>query len=175
MSLTRRERWARIESVVPHVVQQWACGAAGSALPWHGRGRRFDPDQVHQIFQIFNQTPINKPIYTHFAIPLEFMRLRCPMLIPQVQRESSLNCGPGCTSKHISRIITQPANSFLKAHGEPVYSVVNLPCIGYAITENQIADSRWFTQHDGKGIAYIPISAAEIGTNQIESPNGRVA
>ena len=28
---------------------KWACGAAGSALPWHGRGRRFDPDQVHQI------------------------------------------------------------------------------------------------------------------------------
>ena len=27
----------------------WACGAVGSALPWHGRGRRFDPDQVHQI------------------------------------------------------------------------------------------------------------------------------
>ena len=26
----------------------WACGAAGSALPWHGRGHRFDPDQVHQ-------------------------------------------------------------------------------------------------------------------------------
>ena len=25
----------------------WACGAAGSALPWHGRGHRFDPDQVH--------------------------------------------------------------------------------------------------------------------------------
>src|SRR5579872_7306600 len=30
---------------------EWACGAAGSALPWHGRGRRFDPDQVHQIPQ----------------------------------------------------------------------------------------------------------------------------
>jgi hypothetical protein len=29
-------------------VSLWACGAAGSALPWHGRGRRFDPDQVHQ-------------------------------------------------------------------------------------------------------------------------------
>ena len=26
---------------------EWACGAAGSALPWHGRGHRFDPDQVH--------------------------------------------------------------------------------------------------------------------------------
>src|SRR5271165_2011312 len=29
--------------------RKWACGAAGSALPWHGRGRRFDPGQVHQI------------------------------------------------------------------------------------------------------------------------------
>src|SRR3954470_24426776 len=27
----------------------WACGAAGSALPWHGRGHRFDPGQVHQL------------------------------------------------------------------------------------------------------------------------------
>src|SRR5579871_1728209 len=26
-----------------------ACGAVGSALPWHGRGRRFEPDQVHQF------------------------------------------------------------------------------------------------------------------------------
>src|SRR5437763_156103 len=26
----------------------------GSALPWHGRGRRFDPDQVHQINQLLN-------------------------------------------------------------------------------------------------------------------------
>src|ERR1700716_2658155 len=30
-------------------LQSWVCGAAGSALPWHGRGRRFDPDQVHHI------------------------------------------------------------------------------------------------------------------------------
>jgi len=28
----------------------WACGAVGSALPWHGRGRRFEPVQVHQYF-----------------------------------------------------------------------------------------------------------------------------
>ena len=28
---------------------EWACGAVGSALPWHGRGRRFEPDQVHQV------------------------------------------------------------------------------------------------------------------------------
>ena len=32
---------------------EWACGAAGSALPWHGRGHRFDPDQVHQTIQSF--------------------------------------------------------------------------------------------------------------------------
>ena len=31
-----------------HPCSMWACGAAGSALPWHGRGHRFDPDQVHQ-------------------------------------------------------------------------------------------------------------------------------
>ena len=35
--------------------QEWACGAAGSALPWHGRGHRFDPDQVHQLFQAFRR------------------------------------------------------------------------------------------------------------------------
>src|SRR5580658_5625029 len=34
----------------------WACGAAGSALPWHGRGRRFDPDQVHQLHQQLGST-----------------------------------------------------------------------------------------------------------------------
>jgi DNA-3-methyladenine glycosylase II len=34
----------------------WACGAAGSALPWHGRGHRFDPGQVHQSNQTFSAT-----------------------------------------------------------------------------------------------------------------------
>src|SRR4051794_15535833 len=41
--LTSSLACARIKAV-------WACGAAGSALPWHGRGRRFDPDQVHHFF-----------------------------------------------------------------------------------------------------------------------------
>src|SRR6202044_3540481 len=27
-----------------------ACGAVGSALPWHGRGRRFEPVRVHHNF-----------------------------------------------------------------------------------------------------------------------------
>lgn len=41
-----------------------ACGAAGSALPWHGRGRRFDPDQVHQFGAIWYQICIAKVIST---------------------------------------------------------------------------------------------------------------
>src|SRR5437016_1720890 len=28
--------------------KKWACGAVGSALPWHGRGREFESHQVHQ-------------------------------------------------------------------------------------------------------------------------------
>jgi hypothetical protein len=35
----------------------WACGAVGSALPWHGRGRRFEPVQVHQT----------NPLYSHLG------------------------------------------------------------------------------------------------------------
>ena len=51
-ALTIGARSARILEVVRNgqLVVVWACGAAGSALPWHGRGRRFDPDQVHHIF-----------------------------------------------------------------------------------------------------------------------------
>src|SRR4051794_23269795 len=51
-SLTIPPTSARIIKVLrknTRVPAQWACGAAGSALPWHGRGRRFDPDQVHQF------------------------------------------------------------------------------------------------------------------------------
>src|SRR5438270_8293993 len=29
----------------------------GSALPWHGRGRRFDPDQVHHLFNNLADPP----------------------------------------------------------------------------------------------------------------------
>ena len=42
---------------------EWACGAAGSALPWHGRGHRFDPDQVHQT------TPTNQAHAGSEALP----------------------------------------------------------------------------------------------------------
>jgi hypothetical protein len=28
----------------------WGRSSAGRALEWHSRGRRFDPDRLHQIF-----------------------------------------------------------------------------------------------------------------------------
>src|SRR5437660_7461782 len=40
-----------VNRVAAPAVAKWACGAAGSALPWHGRGRRFDPDQVHHLLK----------------------------------------------------------------------------------------------------------------------------
>src|ERR1039458_9910308 len=37
-----------------------ACGAVGSALPWHGRGREFESHQVHQTFLFFTIRPPSK-------------------------------------------------------------------------------------------------------------------
>src|SRR5580698_3171122 len=44
-----------------HPCSVWACGAAGSALPWHGRGHRFDPGQVHQSIQAFRSSSLPRP------------------------------------------------------------------------------------------------------------------
>src|ERR1700757_4404064 len=54
------------------VAHSWACGAAGSALPWHGRGRRFDPDQVHQILPQYLR---GFPVHQHFPRIAHFGRL----------------------------------------------------------------------------------------------------
>jgi hypothetical protein len=35
--------------------RKWACGAVGSALPWHGRGREFESHQVHQNIPALRQ------------------------------------------------------------------------------------------------------------------------
>jgi hypothetical protein len=39
-----------------------ACGAVGSALPWHGRGRRFEPDQVHQLLLTVLDSVVMSPL-----------------------------------------------------------------------------------------------------------------
>jgi hypothetical protein len=58
VGLTKAALYRRIGRVQP--LHLWACGAAGSALPWHGRGHRFDPDQVHQITQQLSGTPLQR-------------------------------------------------------------------------------------------------------------------
>ena len=59
----------------------WACGAAGSALPWHGRGHRFDPDQVHQLNQSFRSSLPPRPCRILSQIPK-------PLLEPASHRVS---------------------------------------------------------------------------------------
>src|SRR5437899_5916904 len=36
---------------IRHSITARACGAVGSALPWHGRGREFESHQVHHSIQ----------------------------------------------------------------------------------------------------------------------------
>ena len=69
----------------------WACGAAGSALPWHGRGRRFDPDQVHHQIN-YLQVP-SFPAWCHLVsnFPNAFTgtALRSSTLPPKVTASSN--------------------------------------------------------------------------------------
>jgi hypothetical protein len=54
----------------------WACGAAGSALPWHGRGHRFDPGQVHQSNQQLTRDASGDPNVA-LGLVLENQRRPC--------------------------------------------------------------------------------------------------
>src|ERR1700712_5163487 len=92
--------------------QEWACGAAGSALPWHGRGHRFDPDQVHQITQALTSTSLPRPCRILVANckifpeePLGCVRsaprmglVAVPVIVTVTGELSSLSagCDPGC-------------------------------------------------------------------------------
>jgi hypothetical protein len=74
----------------PRTSGKWACGAAGSALPWHGRGRRFDPDQVHHSFQFLTNCPTNRlvalggTLQKHFSVSVHFLRLHSGFGIDRV-------------------------------------------------------------------------------------------
>ena len=51
----------------------WACGAVGSALPWHGRGREFESHQVHHVFHfIFNRLRLR-----FFRVPYTCQKRLC--------------------------------------------------------------------------------------------------
>src|ERR1017187_2079287 len=61
-SLTKPSWWEKIletPAFWASAFAKWACGAAGSALPWHGRGRRFDPGQVHHKINNLQEPPFS--------------------------------------------------------------------------------------------------------------------
>lgn len=43
------------------------CSSVGRALEWHSRGRRFDPDQLHQEIQGVNQLRVS-PFFFHATL-----------------------------------------------------------------------------------------------------------
>src|ERR1019366_2993539 len=55
--------------VVHNTEQTGACGAVGSALPWHGRGREFESHQVHHNFS--NTYIRSLPRKPRFGVQLE--------------------------------------------------------------------------------------------------------
>ncbi len=70
---------------------KWACGAAGSALPWHGRGHRFDPDQVHQFkFNHLASRPFRDFVASLSQIPKSH---HGPVSVPSRLRLPFLQCG----------------------------------------------------------------------------------
>src|SRR5438477_8170426 len=103
---------ARIEWFASH--REWACGAAWSALPWHGRGRRFDPDQVHQF--LLDALHLHPPKRENQKV-LYWLRVRSACSINRAPaRADDFNAWPGAvgfgvsgTVRHISRGATPRA------------------------------------------------------------------
>jgi murein DD-endopeptidase MepM/ murein hydrolase activator NlpD len=88
-------------------LRAWACGAAGSALPWHGRGRRFDPDQVHQILFSFVHEILSakgcyagvvnqRPTYLSFDLmfPLLLFWILCLAAVPAFASNWTVHAQP---------------------------------------------------------------------------------
>ena len=77
----------------------WRSMVAGSALPWHGRGHRFDPDQVHQITQQLSGPPPNRLPAFCPQIAKSFRATALQSSFPLFLNHSSapsLNCVLGC-------------------------------------------------------------------------------
>ena len=72
-------------------LSKWACGAAGSALPWHGRGHRFDPDQVHQSFRS-TSLPQRCSILVYISNTTFVTRFRWPHLVAAPRQHFAFIC-----------------------------------------------------------------------------------
>src|SRR5512138_2592773 len=78
----------------------WACGAVGSALPWHGRGREFESHQVHQnLSNTYSQPESRKPTFGVHLAALRQKRGQTPIpnlpknITPSLGVCSFRNCG----------------------------------------------------------------------------------
>src|SRR4051812_43692655 len=100
----------------------WACGAAGSALPWHGRGHRFDPDQVHQIphqtnnlemrLLLFEAARVLKGANLRFPSSSEATSFPVPSHLPLAFERTPLSCTHLELREnwHVSTALEQPSH-----------------------------------------------------------------
>src|SRR5687768_9618614 len=65
----------------------WGCSSIGRALEWHSRGRRFDPDQLHQLPNISLKTAAERPPF----LSLEKLRKFRQPLCDSVGRNPAAN------------------------------------------------------------------------------------
>jgi hypothetical protein len=64
--------------VGPKKTNKWGCGAAGSVLEWHSRGRGFDPRQLHFLLKGVNPkglTPFFVVELNHFEFLIRWRYL----------------------------------------------------------------------------------------------------
>ncbi len=86
-------------------LQSWACGAAGSALPWHGRGRRFDPHRPYQ------PNRLNPLMFQDCILP-------CTSGVPDPTANGQLYVAMTLVNKGYERVIRQrPATIVLASKG----------------------------------------------------------
>jgi hypothetical protein len=101
----------------------WACGAAGSALPWHGRGHRFDPDQVHQSFKQLSGTPsqtFGSKLAANFKLP-------CSQAMVRRADEGTL-----------SRLLVEASILLAASHGNPS-TILKEAAMAYKVDTEAIA------------------------------------
>ena len=86
-------------------LQSWVCGAAGSALPWHGRGRRFDPHRPYQ------PNRLNPLMFQDCILP-------CTSGVPDPTANGQLYVAMTLVNKGYGRVIRQrPATIVLASKG----------------------------------------------------------
>src|SRR5207302_6387067 len=102
-----------------------ACGAVGSALPWHGRGREFESHQVHQkVSNTYRFSPTREGID---GVQMESkLDARTKYVAPVARRLSRL-ISRNCSSVRKTRHSRQVLHKRLSAQGCLLSGSVNSP------------------------------------------------